>query len=393
MNGGNPMKSDSNGGSSRGAHAHLHSIQILRAVAAFLVAFWHFAAAMTTYHHASAWINTRNFAAIGNAGVDLFFVISGFIIFHTHRHDRAGGAAAGRFLRRRALRIYPLYWLWTTALVAMWGMHAVLKTHHPTLHYLICSYLLWPAPNQDGVWRPFLEQGWTLGYEFYFYVAFAAAIALGLRRLLLPFLAGVFLTIGLASYLLDAPTSVTTLTCAQLIVEFLLGIVAAMAYAHVRAGWTRAATLRTGVLLAGAGVLGLFGAALAGADGVGNPPMELFVGHAPRALLYGGPAFMLVLGAVLIDSVRPVGLRGLVFLGDASYSIYLTHGFVVAGIATALKHGAGQQIDADWIVAGGIALAAALGAGAYRLVERPVLAFFAKVLATGRPRRAGAVEA
>lgn len=387
------MKSDSNGGSSRGTRAHLQSIQVLRAVAALLVAFWHFAAAMATYHHAPAWINTRNFAAIGNAGVDLFFVISGFVIFHTHRPDTAGCAAAGRFLRRRVLRIYPLYWLWTTALVAMWGMHAVLKTHHPTLRYLIASYLLWPAPNQDGVWRPFLEQGWTLGYECYFYLAFAAAIALRLRRLLLPFLACVFVTIGLASYLLDAPTSVTMLTCAQLIVEFLLGIVASIAYARARAGWTPAVRGRAGMLLASAGVLGLFGAALAGAGGVGNPPMELFVGDAPRALLYGGPAFMLVLGAVLIDSVRPVGLRGLVFLGDASYSIYLTHGFVVAGVATALKHGAGQQIGADWIVAAGIALAAAIGAAAYRLVERPVLVFFAKRFALARPTRASALEA
>ncbi|PFH13424.1 acyltransferase family protein [Burkholderia sp. JKS000303] len=387
------MNSDRSDGGPRRADAHLHSIQILRAVAALLVVFWHFAAAMTTYHHAPAWINSHNFAAIGNAGVDLFFVISGFIIFRTHRRDAAGRAAAGRFLQRRALRIYPLYWLWTTALVAMWGTHVVLKTHHPTLHYVICSYLLWPAANQDGVWRPFLEQGWTLGYELYFYLAFAAAIMLGLRRMLLPFLAGVFLTIGLASYLLDAPTSVTTLTCAQLIVEFLLGIVAAMAFAYVREHWTPAATVRAGVLLASVGVLGLFGAALAGADGVGDPPMELFVGHAPRALLYGGPAFMLVLGAVLIDGVRPVRLRGLVFLGDASYSIYLTHGFVVAGIATVLKHGAGQRIGADWIVAGGIVLAAALGAVAYRLVERPVLAFLAKVFATGRPTRARAVEA
>ncbi|RQZ39358.1 acyltransferase [Burkholderia sp. Bp9090] len=387
------MNSDSNSGRAGEARAQLHSIQILRAVAALLVAFWHFAAAMPLYHHAPAWINTRNFAAIGNAGVDLFFVISGFIILHTHRRDAAGWAAAGRFLKRRVLRIYPLYWMWTTVLVAMWSAHLVLKSHHATLHYLICSYLLWPAANQDGIWRPFLEQGWTLGYEIYFYLAFAMAIALGLRRLLLPLLAATFLTVGVACHLLGAPTSVTMLTGAQLIGEFLLGIVAATAYAVVRDRWTPAAMLAAGRMLVVAGVLGLLGAALAGADGVGNPPMELFVGHAPRALVYGGPAFLLVLGAVLIDHVRPVADSALVLLGNASYSIYLTHNFVVAAVATALKHGVGQQVGADWIVAGGLALVVVVGAGAYRLIEQPVLGVLARTFATDRARAQSAAPA
>lgn len=357
------MNSDSNSGRAGEARAQLHSIQVLRAVAALLVAFWHFAAAMPLYHPAPAWINTRNFAAIGNAGVDLFFVISGFIILHTH------------------------------VLVAMWSAHLVLKSHHATLHYLICSYLLWPAANPDGIWRPFLEQGWTLGYEIYFYFAFAVAIALGLRRLLLPFLASAFLTVGVACHLLGAPTSVTMLTGAQLIGEFLLGIVAAMAYSVVRDRWTPAAMLAVGRMLVVAGVLGLLGAALVGADGVGNPPMELFVGHAPRALVYGGPAFLLVLGVVLIDHVRPVADSALVLLGNASYSIYLTHNFVVAAVATALKHGVGQQVGADWIVAGGLALVAVVGAGAYRLIEQPVLGVLARTFAADRARAQSAAPA
>src|SRR6266568_2220826 len=123
------MNSDSDGGDQRQTGMHLHSIQILRAVAALLVVFWHSAAAMPLYHHAPAWINQRNFSAIGNAGVDLFFVISGFIIMHTHRPDASGLAAAGRFLKRRILRIYPLYWLWGTVLVAMWGAHVAYRAH------------------------------------------------------------------------------------------------------------------------------------------------------------------------------------------------------------------------------------------------------------------------
>jgi exopolysaccharide production protein ExoZ len=137
----------------------IFNLQILRGLAALGVVFYH-----TDYRLAGDW-HTEFF------GVSTFFVISGFIMCFITRDPDGGDAHAGGFLIRRAIRIVPLYWLFTFALVVM--------SRHPTDYPLyLRSFTFYPPP--EGT-MPLLSVGWTLNFEVYFYFVFAASLWLSRR--------------------------------------------------------------------------------------------------------------------------------------------------------------------------------------------------------------------
>ena len=112
--------------------------------------------------------------AAGFAGVDVFFVISGFIMYHTTVKANGPGASLD-FLKRRAARIYSGYWPFfiLAAIVFAWARPA-----HFEASNLLTSFLLWPAPLHEVL----LDVSWTLSYEMYFYGLFTAMILLPLRE-------------------------------------------------------------------------------------------------------------------------------------------------------------------------------------------------------------------
>lgn len=154
-------------------------IQVLRGVAAVMVLFYHTRAAeqkYTGFSYLSGWTE------YGMYGVDIFFFISGFIITWTTINHAPSLQNSGRFFIRRAIRIYPLYWLITTAVLFLYlvrpDMVNASATNEP---HILRSYLLLP---QHGT--PLLAVGWTLVYEMYFYLVFA--LLLLTKRKALPFL-------------------------------------------------------------------------------------------------------------------------------------------------------------------------------------------------------------
>jgi exopolysaccharide production protein ExoZ len=301
----------------RSSRGNLPYIQMLRGVAASLVVFNHFGAVMALAPRRS-WINDSGLSNLGNSGVDLFFVISGFIMVYTTT-GWSGGKDSLKFLRRRVQRIYPLYWLWTTVLLALWVSGIALKTHHYTVKYLICSYLLVPS-KLDGDFRPFLSQGWTLSYEMLFYLIFAVGIRIGFDRWRPAFLAGAFATVYLLGRLLPLDSGPRYLVSQPILLEFLFGVLVAEALQRMPAsGDTRRARAIALLLMVG-GSLAL----------VGTVPF-----HVPlrvRFLAFGLPAMCIVCGAAMMGTSP--GNRLLVYLGDASYSIYLTHFFLAMAFAT-----------------------------------------------------------
>lgn len=150
------------------------SIQVLRGFAAMMVVAYH-AIDMANERFALGW----RFGAAGEAGVDVFFVISGFVMIVAAQ--KTGAQDAHRFLLKRFIRIYPLYWFWTTVKLVLLltipaaAVSAVLDPAH-----LAASYALLPWTNADGKIYPFLVVGWTLSYEIFFYLCMAAALALRL---------------------------------------------------------------------------------------------------------------------------------------------------------------------------------------------------------------------
>src|SRR5215467_252489 len=144
-------------------------IQVLRALAAVLVTICHAQAEIAKIGGlASAWPPAA-LANLAGFGVDLFFVISGFIMVYST--DQLFGTAHGpmEFLKRRLLRIVPLYWIVTSLYLALTLLIPEFAKGYPA-GFLIASYLFIPAARPDGVIEPLVGQGWTLNYEMLFYV-------------------------------------------------------------------------------------------------------------------------------------------------------------------------------------------------------------------------------
>jgi peptidoglycan/LPS O-acetylase OafA/YrhL len=173
----------------------IHFLQAARAIAAWLVVTDH--ALLEISRNAPNNPVTHLAWWLGSAGVYLFFVISGFIMVHISWASFGKRAASTDFLRRRIIRIVPLYWLATVAALAS---HKVWATHgtHAGWMDLACSLTFIPYFSSEDGWHPILPAGWTLNYEMMFYVVFALGLTLP-RKLALPAVGatlGTFIIVG-----------------------------------------------------------------------------------------------------------------------------------------------------------------------------------------------------
>jgi exopolysaccharide production protein ExoZ len=326
------------------------SIQALRGIAAVMV---------TIFHAGLRFDQSETTFRIGNAGVDIFFIISGFVMW-TVAARRPGGPFA--FLRRRFVRLVPLYWFWTAALIAAWAvLPSAFPRMHPTVGHVALSLAFLPHMSPDsGRITPVLGQGWTLNFEVFFYVLFAAALIFP-SRARFGFMAAILLLLPLARHIVEVPAAALL---SPLLVEFFGGII----LARLVIGGLRPDALRCWSCVAVGVVLLIFAAPAADDD-------------LARLFQYGVPAFLIVGGAVgaELNGSLSVGklLRG---IGDASYSIYLTHAFFISALGKLWPIGL-----APWIfLVSATTLALLLGQAAYALVERPLLA----LLRGRRPRAA-----
>jgi exopolysaccharide production protein ExoZ len=300
----------------------LVTIQYLRAAAALAVVVFH-ATARAGYP-----------MVVGAAGVDVFFVISGFIMWTVTERPTAPGA----FLAHRLLRIVPLYWLATFAAAA---------TAHPDLLRLTAALLFVPWRAPDGNVWPVLVQGWTLQYEMFFYLLFAAALFLP-RRGQLVALSIALVALALLSRAAPIGSPLAKTYTDPILLEFLAGIWLADIW---RAGKLPAAV---GPVLLAVAVAGFAAAGVAGLDPHGWT----------RLLVWGLPAWLLVAGGLALEPKAPVSRVGLA-LGDGSYSIYLFH-TLIAGVVWRLPLGLALipiAIVASTI--GGVLL--------FRFVEAPIM--------------------
>ena len=259
----------------------LLSLQYLRGLAAIAVVAMH-----------TGWTRT----SLGAAGVDVFFVISGFVMVMAGGRGQTPWA----FLRARALRIVPLYWVVTLATILVTGLDDVPR--------ILTSFAFWPHLGFDGGDYPVVIQGWTLNYEAFFYVAFGASLFLAERRRLVALTAALLALVALGRCLPPLGIAVTTYT-GPLLVEFLAG-------AWVCRAW------QGGKLPSGRGAVALL------ATGIVMFAAQFSIGPSGdwRCLTWGIPALLVVAGTVGLEGGGRVPLLpGLRALGDASYALYLTH--------------------------------------------------------------------
>lgn len=288
-------------------------VQVLRAVAALLVLAFH------VQHDLVRRLGFEGYPLLhfGAAGVDIFFVISGFIMVWASRGLFGQPGAARQFLLRRLVRIVPLYWATTLLFLVVIVVMPPLNGRQADPAHLLASLLFLPWPDQDGAHSPFYGIGWTLNYEMLFYLCFALVLGAAPRRAVL-MLSAAFALLAVLGVILPSLPFALRVWSQPLILEFVAG--AGLAIARLE-GVSLPRAARIGLVLLGS-------ALLVATEWLPVPTT------ASRALVWGVPAALIMAGAVLGPErpVRGAFGRVLVLMGDASYSLYLVHFFVIAGI-------------------------------------------------------------
>ncbi|OQS28608.1 hypothetical protein B0T40_24810 [Chromobacterium haemolyticum] len=328
---------------------NIKSVQFLRGIAAVMVVLIH-AFQFIPAHELNNFPPNRfpSFLIAGGAGVDIFFVISGFLMCYILSNK---DLTPSRFILARTIRVVPIYWFWSL----MFFLYVFIRWSpaflaHEWIPHLAKSLLFINAAGPDGITQPFLNVGWTLNYEFIFYV-FVFFIALHFKyknittqTLTLTYSLSIALLIyfeiyspqllefflGIAVFYIWKKTTINQ-TCGYIFIIFsFLTIIIAAKYAHEAGGFAR-----------------------------------LFI--------WGTPSALLLLGFLSVDNhINWDKYPFFIMLGDASYSIYLTHWFFRFDAYRTLPF-ITQNITIQFLIC--VTLMVSLGIACFRYIEQPLLSW------------------
>lgn len=344
------------------------SIQYLRGLAALMIVFVHLEVSLRRQGYSGYWPHSLA------AGVDIFFVISGFIMWIT----TVEGVTTLEFYRRRIIRIVPLYWLLTSVILAVLIVYpsAVQSGRFDKLHVL-GSYLFFPVVHPVlGVMEPLLIPGWTLNYEMFFYALFGLALAAPplLRLIALPAMLGGLISLRFLMHI--TPLTVAGFYTSDIMLEFVFGM--ALGWAYVR-GLKISPAFAWALLLGGVCAMALVG---------DDSPL--------RGLSLGLPALCIVGSAVMIEqSIGVPNLRSLHLIGNASYSLYLSHPLALSLVDQVWRKSFLVSAPGTLIIFSCVAPVATVVMGVlmHLYVERPILRLARLPMFTSKNERALGAEA
>lgn len=328
------------------------SIQYLRGLAALLVLLSHVAWKGEQYAG-----NPMSWFHVGEAGVDIFFVISGFVMCHTTRHKHGRPFDVARFLGHRFSRIMPLYWVLSTVALAVFLLMPGMVNSGGGQTDILRSYLL--IPSED---KYLIHAGWTLSYELFFYAIFAVGLLLARRPghvLTCVVLAGLFLLgRALEGSQAGEPMGVLTAFATDaILINFIFGI----ALYHLYQRQSLPMNVVWLVLL----VAAIWFVAV----------NQEWVHIRYRCFRYGVPAFLLCWGLSRLEGLlQRAPSRLASYIGDSSYSLYLVHPFALALIARLLQKL--SLVQPGWLfVMVCTVLSVVAGFVCYELIEKRLLHF------------------
>lgn len=339
----------------------LDALQIMRAIGAVLVVFDHCLGSLQRNAGATgleplAW-------ALGNVGVYLFFVVSGFVMIYAHGQDFGVAGSPARFALRRIGRVLPTYWLFT--MLAIINV-SIVKHKSLSSSDIVASLLFIPYHGDQFFGQPVLGQGWTLNYEMLFYLIFGISTFFRSGLWMVFGFFGGLVTAGLIGAF--APDTIMHFWASPITLFFLAGIVLGL----LRDRWTwriscRQALAFTALLVPLAVASHLLG---------GNH----LVTHMTTGLL----VIAAVTASVLSRPARPGRFARIAReLGDATYSTYLAHTFLVGGLSRMVTRPDGGLPALTSMLLIGAVVSIGAGIVICHCIERPLLKLWARATSPG----------
>jgi exopolysaccharide production protein ExoZ len=341
----------------------INSIQFLRGFAALAVVIHHTGGYVKRYYEPHLLLG--DYFSIGFAGVDLFFVISGFIIHFTSKNYLNNPSKLKDYLSKRFVRVYPIYWIVTTLLFTLgWLITNVLHKNvfsigypHTLVAYLQ-TYSLFPLHFAIN------PVTWTLSYEIFFYVIFALLI-ISKRLIIIP-----FSILIVSFYNIFITQSGSELTYFNFIFsgynfEFVLGCLIFQFYEKVQL--SKALSL---ILLSIAiGIILYFGYAVSDVDSY------------QRVLTFGFPSGIILLTLLNLEKEGVISFpKVFIILGDSSYALYLIH-FPMMLLMNKIpqmlgyKFTVNQEISYSYLIIISIVITSF---GVHKWIEKPIAKFILK---------------
>ncbi|MGD1504935.1 acyltransferase family protein [Vibrio harveyi] len=288
----------------------IKSIQFLRFIAALLVVMTHF----SSVHKYNSTSNSQLYdfiSGFGQSGVDIFFVISGFIMYMKVSSPKHGFKFAFSFLYDRALRIFPLYWFFTIFAIAIFYFNG----DSFSFLRIFSSLLLIPSTNELGEHVPILVVGWTLILEMYFY--FFISISLLFKsnsKSMRIFMISVWIfSVYALSEFFSVSSEFKHYLSNSLLAEFILGLLCAF-FVSKKCHFNNATLIS--LLLISCTIFFL--------------PLFFSRDNLDRVLCWGIPVTVAIYSLVTLEKRGVIDFYPLlVRLGDSSYSLYLSHFFTL----------------------------------------------------------------
>ncbi len=291
------------------------SIHYLRAIAALAVVLHHLPKYLSDHGVKPSLIFEG-----GASGVDVFFVISGFVMYHSAAH--LNGRAAGiDFIVKRIIRVVPIYWIFTLSLFLIAIISpSVFKSLIVNNELLLKSLFFIPYFDARGLMRPIISQGWTLNFEMLFYTTLSLFIFFRFQNAAMKCVFFLITASTLIFFSIGSEQKNFTYLFSPIVIEFCMGVL--LAYFIKKGLISRFSKLNASVI---AGILILISAFM---YSVADTKSLWSVGFT-RLWEWGLPAFFLVSGLVVYETKNRISNINIInILGDASYIIYLSHGLL-----------------------------------------------------------------
>ncbi|KAA2239882.1 acyltransferase [Chitinophaga agrisoli] len=350
----------------------LHSIQFLRSIAALLVVYVH-AIDLQMQFSVSKQQNFFYLQNFGAIGVDIFFAISGFII--TFVANKYTGTKSGfNFLVKRFIRINPIYYVGSALLALSMLTYAWIRGSQifwpQLLSSLADTLLIVPVTGDTNQYNPILLIGWTLSFEWFFYLVFILLIIF--RSTNKPLHLVLLITTLVILGKIAAPSDYRLIFITNPVqLEFLLGVITCWVYLNFHVN------NRIAALLVISGIVGFIYSIFWGYGEISE------AGHTlsgqlsmQRFLLWGVPSGLLTAGCILLEKNGTLNWiwnnKLSRITGDASYSIYLVH-LTVFYICSILYSKIGFPFNPDLSIFMHVGIATLIGIIFYKLVESPLL--------------------